>query len=201
MKKLHYGARTLTLLVVPMEVNVPAKQILKTVKDNETSLKDVFIAELPLAKSIFHPYAPQNPPSFCVYRRPLNVIKELADKTLHILILKSEGYKFPRNPNPHILELYCSSYFFGSLVIITNFIETPYILDSFTLNDLMLIQVYNLHVYRIYFTSYNNTYPTIELIKDDTIVDKRNIKADKYYEHNELFHMYNYKTEYCPHIT
>lgn len=39
---------------------------------------------------------------------------------LHILLLKCEGFKFPRNPNAHSLELFCNTHFYGPLVIALN---------------------------------------------------------------------------------
>ena len=39
---------------------------------------------------------------------------------LHILLLKCEGFKFPRNPNAHLLELFCNTHFYGPLVVAMN---------------------------------------------------------------------------------
>ena len=99
---------------------------------------------------------------FRVYRRSLEVIPELKGQSLHILILKSEGHKFPRNPNAHILELYCSTYFFGPLVVAMNATEKPYALGSFTMKELELIKEDNLRVHRIYPPPYDATYPTMD---------------------------------------
>lgn len=52
---------------------------------------------------------------------------------LHILLLKCEGYKFPRNPNAHSLELFCNTHFYGPLVVAMNMNHTPYHLDTFRL--------------------------------------------------------------------
>ncbi len=66
--------KTLSLLVVPMRPNSQIYKIQRTIKGkrrnrqvrlgNETSLKEVFAADPPLAKAIFSPYAPQDPPCF-----------------------------------------------------------------------------------------------------------------------------------------
>jgi hypothetical protein len=48
------------------------------------------------------------------------------------LLLKCEGYKFPRNPNAHTLELYCGTHFYGPLVVALNKNEVPYSLISFS---------------------------------------------------------------------
>ncbi len=52
---------------------------------------------------------------------------------LHILLLKCEGYKFPRNPNAHFLELFCNTHFYGPLVITMNMVPQPYQLADFKL--------------------------------------------------------------------
>jgi hypothetical protein len=50
---------------------------------------------------------------------------------LHILLLKCEGFKFPRNPNAHALELFCNTHFYGPLVVAMNMNQLPYHLASF----------------------------------------------------------------------
>jgi hypothetical protein len=50
---------------------------------------------------------------------------------LHILLLKCEGYKFPRNPNSHFLELFCNTHFYGPLVIAMNMNIQPFHLSDF----------------------------------------------------------------------
>lgn len=50
---------------------------------------------------------------------------------LHILLLKCEGFKFPRNPNAHLLELFCNTHFYGPLVVAMNMNQVPYHLASF----------------------------------------------------------------------
>ena len=94
------------------------------------------------------------------------MISVLSGQSLHVLILKSEGHKFPRNPNAHILELYCSTYFFGPLVVAMNATEKPYALESFTMKELELIKEDNLRVHRIYPPPYDVTYPTMECLDE-----------------------------------
>jgi len=43
---------------------------------------------------------------------------------LHILFLKCEGYRFPRNPNAYPLELFCKTHFYGPLAVVFNKAET-----------------------------------------------------------------------------
>lgn len=50
---------------------------------------------------------------------------------LHILLLKCEGFKFPRNPNAHLLELFCNTHFYGPLVVAMNLNQVPYHLANF----------------------------------------------------------------------
>ncbi len=160
-----------------------------------------------MAKAIFDPYSPQDPPSFRVYRRPLDVIKELQGKSLHVLILKSEGHKFPRNPNAHVLELYCSTYFFGPLVVAMNGTEKPYALESFGFKELELIKGDNSRVHRIYPPPYDTTYPVMEdfgSTEESSSPSPEHLGKDKYSppttKHTDAFFMYKYKTAYCPNI-
>ena len=60
-----------------------------------------------------------------------------------ILILKCEGYKFPRNPNAHTLELFCSTHFYGPLVVAMNRVKPPHRLVSFIADKLLLIDEMN----------------------------------------------------------
>ena len=56
---------------------------------------------------------------------------------LHILLLKCEGYKFPRNPNAHFLELFCNTHFYGPLVVAMNMNQVPFHLASFKIDYMM----------------------------------------------------------------
>jgi hypothetical protein len=51
---------------------------------------------------------------------------------LHILFLKCDGTKFPRNAYANALEVNCSTYFYGPLVIALGDNNAPYKLHSFT---------------------------------------------------------------------
>lgn len=53
---------------------------------------------------------------------------------LHILLLKCEGYKFPRNPNAHSFELFCNTHFYGPLVVAMNMNQVPFHLASFKID-------------------------------------------------------------------
>ena len=63
----------------------------------------------------------------------------LHSMTLHVLLLKCEGFKYARNPNAHSVELHCATYFYGPLVIALNDNETPYALHSFSPAQLSVI--------------------------------------------------------------
>jgi hypothetical protein len=69
---------------------------------------------------------------------------------LHILLLKCEGYKFPRNPNAHCLELFCNTHFYGPLVVAMNMNVTPYHLASFKLEYLVEVARVNEGERRLY---------------------------------------------------
>lgn len=53
---------------------------------------------------------------------------------MHILLLKCEGVKFPRNPNAHFLELFCNTHFYGPLAISMNMNDTPFHLANFKID-------------------------------------------------------------------
>ena len=65
------------------------------------------------------------------FKIKVRIIFYLIYTGLHILLLKCEGYKFPRNPNAHPLELFCNTHFYGPLVIALNMNVMPYHLASF----------------------------------------------------------------------
>ena len=50
---------------------------------------------------------------------------------LHILFLKCDGTKFPRKAYANSLEVYCSTYFYGPLVIVFGDTNPPYRLHDF----------------------------------------------------------------------
>lgn len=50
---------------------------------------------------------------------------------LHILFLKCQDNKFPRNAFANQLEVYCSTYFYGPLVIVFGDTNPPYKLHDF----------------------------------------------------------------------
>jgi len=126
------------------------------------------------------------------------VIPQLLTKCLHVLILKSEGIKFPRNPNAHILELFCSTYFYGPLVVATNSIEKPYSLDSFSPVDLQLLRDNNNKVHRVYPPPFEGSYPSLTVRPVDQLVDP--ITGGNSGIYSEAFYMTTYKTAYCPNI-
>jgi hypothetical protein len=97
--------------------------------------------------TLYHQYR-TSPPSgnriISVFRKPFaKDFPSLADKVLHVLILKYEGYKYSRNPNAYQVELHCGTQFFGPIVVALNMVNPPYSLCDFTLNDLKELQIYN----------------------------------------------------------
>jgi hypothetical protein len=58
---------------------------------------------------------------------------------LHILFLKCDGNKFQRNAFANQLEVYCSTYFYGPLVIVFGDTNPPYKLHNFPPSYLMEI--------------------------------------------------------------
>jgi len=54
------------------------------------------------------------------------------DIGLHILFLKCDGNRFQRNAFANQLEVYCSTYFYGPLVVVYGELSPPYRLHSFS---------------------------------------------------------------------
>jgi hypothetical protein len=52
--------------------------------------------------------------------------------SIHILFLKCDGTKFPRNAYANALEVYCSTYFYGPLVVSYCDQNSPFKLYNFT---------------------------------------------------------------------
>ena len=154
-----------------------------------------------LSKSIFGSYSPQDPPQFRLYRTPLDTIKELNGNFLQILMLRSDGYKFPRNNNAHPLELYCSAYFFGPLVIAMNSRERSYILESFDLQKLELIKNINEKLHKNYPPPNFNTNSENHNTIDDCLDIEGRISDELKGQEKDLFYMYKYKTAYCPYMS
>ncbi len=139
-------------------------------------------------------------------------IDSMKGHSLHILLLKCEGYKFPRNPNSNILEQFCETKFYGPLAVSLNSREPPYELSEFRPSLLHNIEKYN---------QTNNKYqpapmspitpamgPTIVGIKPKmwgagTGAHKTNLPNGSLEQCMQLmdanmFYMYRYKTAMCP---
>jgi hypothetical protein len=51
---------------------------------------------------------------------------------LHILYLKRDSTQFPRNAFANQIEVYCSKFFYGPLVVVYSDTKPPYKLHDFT---------------------------------------------------------------------
>jgi hypothetical protein len=142
--------------------------------------------------------------------------------SLHILLLKCEGFKFPRNPNSHALELYCGTHFYGPLVVGFNKTIAPYALQDFIPSYLEKIKEFNLTDQKSYptpltpqsnfslqqtqatgkiFYTYNKQ--VLENKKFDiTLEGEICLNLENYLKtlEPEVFYMYRFKTKYCPQI-
>lgn len=119
-----------------------AAQTAANTSNQYPSLKDIFQTSDTLWKNIFGSFVQANKqPLFSVFRKkierkanaiissiPANSTSELG---LHILFLKCDGTKFPRNAYANSLEVYCSTYFYGPLVIVFGDTNPPYRLHDF----------------------------------------------------------------------
>jgi len=109
------------------------------------SLKNIFQAKESLWKPIFGQYvAPGKQPLFSIFRKKITIKDnskidhpEEEEIGLHILFLKCDGNRFQRNAFANQLEVYCSTYFYGPLVIVYGQNSPPYKLYSFKTNYLV----------------------------------------------------------------
>jgi hypothetical protein len=69
------------------------------------------------------------------------------------------------------LELFCSTYFFGPLVVAMNSLEKPYALMSFSKSELDLLVEDNQRVHRIYPPPYDSPYPSMAGIEEESSLD------------------------------
>ena len=86
-----------------------------------------------------------------VFRREIHKKIPSISGSLHILLLKCERSKYPRNPNAHIIELFCETQFFGPVGVALTSENAPYELHSFVKEYLNDIHEYN--------STHNKIYP------------------------------------------
>lgn len=103
------------------------------------SLKDIFQGKEALWKPIYGSFvSPNKQPLFSIFRKKISLKNDSKiehpqgdDIGLHILFLKCDGNRFPRNAFANQLEVYCSTYFYGPLVIVYGELSPPYKLHGF----------------------------------------------------------------------
>jgi len=102
------------------------------------SLKDLFQNAEALWKPIFGGFVSQNKkPSFAIFRRKIERrgsipgVSDSTDLSLHILYLKRDSTQFPRNAYANQIEVYCSKFFYGPLVVVFGDTNAPYRLHDF----------------------------------------------------------------------
>ena len=71
-----------------------------------------------------------------IYRKKVDKKHDKRDLTLHILFIKCEGQKLPRNNGAYELEAYCGTHFYGPIIAAYNKTQHPHPLLSFTTEDL-----------------------------------------------------------------
>ena len=142
--------------------------------------------------------------------------------SLHILLLKCEGYKFPRNPNSNILEQFCETKFYGPLAVSVNSREPPYELSGFRPSMLSDIESYNKNNNRcqpapisptlttvlptivgvkpkMWGAGTQNTLNTLNTLNNQPTLQKEgNLEENIQRMQASLFYMYKYKTAMCP---
>ena len=175
------------------------------------SLKNIFQAKDTLWKPIFGQYVPAGKlPLFSIFRKKITIKEnskiehpEGEEIGLHILFLKCDGNRFQRNAFANQLEVYCSTYFYGPLVIVYGQNSPPYKLHSFKTNYLIeRIQPLNEEEQKIYPLPY--TAKKCQTVKNLMMEpDKRfaqDLEAHEKAMNIEEFMLYSYKTSFCPYI-
>ena len=71
-----------------------------------------------------------------IFRKKVDKKHDKRDVTLHILFIKCEGQKLPRNNGAYELEAYCGTHFYGPIIAAYNKTVAPHSLMSFTEEDL-----------------------------------------------------------------
>ena len=172
-------------------------------------MKDIFQAKDSLWKPIYGSFVQLNKqPLFSIFRKKITIKPDSKiphppgeEIGLHILFLKCDGNRFPRNAFANQLEVYCSTYFYGPLVIVYGELSPPYKLHSFqTVFLTERIQPLNEEEQKIYPLPFSAK-------KCSTV---RNLMAERKFTQDldqhektmslEEFMIYSYKTSFCPYI-
>lgn len=118
---------------------------------------------------------------------------------LHILFLKCEGIKFPRNAYANQLEVYCSTYFYGPLVIVFGDTNPPYRLHdfppSYLIEKIDPLNEANQRYYPLPFTAKKCSLVRQLMNERRFTLELDKLKGDLT---NEQFMLYCYKTSFCP---
>ena len=200
--KFHSSYVTLTVVILPMDYKSSFAQTL-FITGKETSLKQVFSRNPEYWKIAFPGHTSQETHFLTVYRKTLDSIEGYSGKQLHILLLKSH-MKSKRNPNALPLEQFCSTQFFGPLVVSLSLMEPPYSLYSFKISDIQILENIN----RLRGNNKPGPMPapktpikpqSSSLIKTDSS-SVSNLEKSYCEMTAETFFMYRFKTEYCPNI-
>jgi len=197
------GREDLKVVVFPANIDTQPYEMTLKIKSGEhqlrTTLSQDYFYWWKLFKNIL-PVVPPREENYKVYRKDVP-----NNHKLHIIWLKFENFEYKRNPHALLLEQICDSKFYGPLVVCYNSSEEPFLLESFSLQDLNTLQ----ERYRNWFgkskikpmNSADYTPPEMfDNIEDEYLVNaslddlKNNVAK-------ETFFMYWFKTEKCPRIT
>jgi len=148
-------------------------------------------------------------PLFSIFRKKIAIKKDKCDEGevygeeigLHILFLKCDGNRFPRNAFANQLEVYCSTYFYGPLIIAYGELAAPYKLHSFLPKFLVeRIQPLNEEEQKIYPLPFSaKKCATVR-----ALMNERKFSQDLEQPEKSMslyqFMIYSYKTSFCPYI-
>ena len=195
-----------------MEPNTEPYEMELKVRGKETSLKQIFAEDYFYWTKVFKGHSPKEPPGYGVFRKAFPPDSALGNYTLHILLLKCEGVKFPRNPNAHPFELFCGTPFYGPMVVALNGNEEPYSLASFPTSQISEIVAVNVRENRrvpsMQDTAKGNGGKKVQkgfslFRKNSPSASPESLNLDEFKRKHppEEFFMYYYKTAFCPNTT
>lgn len=110
-------------MVFPINKNEKPYSTVVRIKSGENNLKNLFQEDYFYWKQYFKGHSPIEPPNYSVFRKeiPEKMSKPIPNPlAIHILLLKCENHKFPRNLNARELELHCNTKFYGQMIVAFN---------------------------------------------------------------------------------
>jgi len=217
-------------LCIPLEEHISPFEIDLVVRPGESNLKSAIQDNNWVYNQVFRTHSPVVNPGFSVFRRALDDMDEELNSSwsIQILLLKCEGYRFPRNPHARIFETLCGTNFYGPMICTLNYNFEPYYLGDFTLNhyqrlaafiEVSACQNFPTPQFSNLVTNGNGQQANLNRMRhsavstatsaasnNPAINNQGNFQPQQEYDLDllvnqmptEMFYMYRYKTLWCP---